>query len=323
MRDASKSRPRSFTLVELLVVIAIIALLIALLLPIAMKVRRRAAVLACPIAFVDRNDGSLHLTDLRFQHDFSIGPSYPKPYEIMGAMWSPSGQRIGYSVTNGSGFEYSTLCILNPGSGKAFHYIALSPFTGTGSLFGGWVDDDHFIEYAYSKVFIREAETGVVTQTLSRLTDHLPDGPYYWTGLGTARKYISITRPDLGGSDGIVTFVHSDLSKGTVVCQPMTTSAGYARGVTNGYAQVDAVGEWMLFAINIKDGRPPWKTGIKPVSAHGNMQLIDHIETPNWLDDGKILGFGLIIYDRNGNYVRDASDTIQNAGEVSLRRYWH
>jgi prepilin-type N-terminal cleavage/methylation domain-containing protein len=320
MQSVSKPRSKAFTLVELLVVIAIITVLIAILLPIALKVRRRAAVLVCPVAFIDQSDNSIHLTDLRFAHNLAVGPTCPPGYGIDCLMWSPSGGRIGYRVSNGSGYEYATMCVLVPSTGKLYQYVALSPFTGSGSLFGGWVDEDHFIEYAYSKSFVRDAESGVVTQTYTRVTDGMSDGPYYWTGLGATKKYIANTRDDRG--EGLVRFVRSNLTKGGVIYAPTAYPDGLLRGVPNGCAQVDPYGDWICFDLNQKGVGQPWKTGIRP-TGKGNLEVIPHIHTPNWLDDGTILGEGLRVYDKSGKMVRSSWGNINTAYEVSLRRYWH
>ena len=79
----------------------------------------------------------------------------------------------------------------------------------------------------------------------------------------------------------------------------------------------------MAFDVNVKGGSGnAWFTGIRQLSGKGNTDLIRPIPTPNWLDDGSILGEGLTIYDKSGKILRN-SWGILSGREVSLRRYWH
>ena len=78
-------RRASFTLVEILVVIGIIAVLIALLFPVMAKARRKALVLACPIAFVSQG-GAVYLTSPTGTAELLVSPPgwqvwdfYPMP----------------------------------------------------------------------------------------------------------------------------------------------------------------------------------------------------------------------------------------------------
>ena len=164
MRDESKPHLRAFTLVELLIVIALIAVLIALLLPVVVKVRRRALVLACPVAYVDYHDGQIHLTDLKFYHDFTVtslktqfgGPHIYRP------MWSSMGQKIGFCYQAEDGTE--TLDIVDPSTGKLKVHRQLGH---NGAYFFGWMDEDHFIEGddTIRGYCIRDAQSGALIET--------------------------------------------------------------------------------------------------------------------------------------------------------------
>src|SRR5205807_770775 len=93
------------TLVELLIVVAIIAILISILLPVMIKIRRRALVLVCPIAYIGE-DATVHICDPTGVRDLDVAKigfaeGY-KPYKggflaHQCAVWSPSGLKIAAS----------------------------------------------------------------------------------------------------------------------------------------------------------------------------------------------------------------------------------
>src|SRR5438128_3225327 len=176
MQDASKPRSSAFTLVELLVVIAIVAVLISILLPVILKVRRRALVLVCPVAFVDRSDGSLHLTDLKFSNNFSVSPGFIQPEHIGPPMWSPSGQWIGFEVSTGDAFRYDSIYIVNPSTGLTYRH-STKAYSSAGALFGGWINDDQWIEYDYTEIYIRDAKTGRTIRSIPTSGGNVAEGP--------------------------------------------------------------------------------------------------------------------------------------------------
>src|SRR3954451_9455141 len=91
-----RRRPSAFTLIELLVVIGIIGVLVSILLPVGMKVRRRAAALASPVAYLTRGNGVaiMHPTG-RTSIDIARPGLLCWNSPCQGPFWSTSGTYIG------------------------------------------------------------------------------------------------------------------------------------------------------------------------------------------------------------------------------------
>jgi len=319
MKYASKPRCRGFTLVELLVVIAIIAVLISLLLPALLKARKRALVLACPVAYVSYFDGQIHLTDLRFGHDFAVTSiRRAKGWTIWRPLWSPSGQKIGFMY--GDNISSAYLCVLDPNTGVVLQHKRLIG----GSSFVGWADDDHFIEGDSSDINLRDAQSGAVTGSYQQ--KHGEGSCYFTAPAGSPGKFVAITQA-LGGSSygmGTARWVRKDFSNG----RPIWTSAAVGDTVLRASApetiNVDPTGQWVAFDLHVDAKIPAQCAGIKSVSDDPSTPptILKAGVYPYWIDDRQLLvGPLLRIVDRSGKEMRK-SEYASN-GPLSLRRYHH
>ena len=321
MKSAQKNRP-AFTLVELLVVIAIIAVLIAILLPILTKVRRRALVLVCPVAYVNYHDGEIHLTDLRFGHDFAVTPfkSRPEPgkYQAYRPAWSPAGQWIGFEYSNGnsSAAEPVYMCILNPSSGELMKHKAL---TQGASTFAGWADEDHFVESADKELKIRDVHTGAVAETYQKGNSY--DRYYCNAPPGAPDKWVCITY----GKDslnGVARWIRKDLSYGRSIWTSGQVGKSALTVRTGDVIDVDPTGQWVCFDIYVEPasgGNTAIKSTAEPSSAAPS--LVGSNGNCLWIDDRQLIDRGLKIIDRSGKEIRRGENAAN--GPFSLRRYYH
>ena len=330
------NRRRGFTLVELLVVIAIIAVLMAMLLPVFMGIRRRALVLACPIAYVG-SDGRLHLTDGSGKWDLDIAGPYVSERHFWDGSppaWSPSGRRIGFTLIERDGSAEHYYCvIMDPLSGR-FRKHAVQPPPGYG--FWGWFDNDRFLEHvqgpadSWDTILVRDAETGDVQRTVLL---------YEFRGCGN--QSISLA-PQCGGyviagqrenCVSLVALRRRDLSLGKTLWREAFPASGDS-GLNAG-ARADYMGEYVAWTRYPMGGRPV-RIALKRLkdALDSPPQLLGEpfawVKFCDWTEDGNLLAsmyengaYGLAVLDKRGKLLRRLPVAIAANGGASWRKYGH
>jgi len=301
-------RPKAFTLVELLVVIAIIAILIAILLPVCIKVRKRAQVLVCPIAYVGE-DGGVYLTDPKGYYSVQISESGTLAqiqHNIWAPLsWSPSGRHLAYNGINRN-TRLGGTWIEEPSSGRSWRFSI---------EFSGWIDSESFLATDRSVYKIFDA--------------NLPGGkPVDSVKIADGQPFYATIAPTPIGADFpyVASFVASD----------QTTHIGWVRkNYQPGriiwkskdledwvylFPKIDPFNEYAAWGYQTEVKRLREDPSVPPMKVWG--QFCD------WTEDGNVLTLTydrLAIYTKDGKLLRTLSPPVKPMPHLlaAYRKFQH
>ena len=298
-------RHKAFTLVELLVVIAIIAILIAILLPVCIKIRNRALVLVCPIAY-QGEDGGVYLTDPKGGHSLKIsGPGViaQRPNFIYAPLdWSPSGRRLAYYAYDPALHNYSTY-FYEPATGKTWNY--------QGMPFSGRVDDDQFM----SGHEVISVETGAFIAFFP-----LPQEEWFSTCSpnppGCDAPFVAaVQKKDVPGYPWAIAFLRKNCRVGRVIWSNPENWM-----MDDPFPKVDPFGEYVAWRRGTSFKPIRQESSGRPSSVPGRFC--------DWTEDGNLLTISdnsMTVYTKDGKLVRTISPAVKPGYylQAAYRKYGH